>query len=480
MNLRDLSRRALLLSGLTGAALAASTRAGSASRKATRPNILLAIADDWGYPHAGGYGDPAARTPTFDRLSAEGALFTRAFTAAPTCTASRGALLTGQAPHRLEEGANLHGFLPAHIDTYPDLLERAGYRIGKRSKGWGPGGLEGRTRNPAGPDFASFADFLAGQSADTPFCFWFGSNDPHRPYDPELGEASGIDPVAVEVPPYLPDSPEVRADIVNYLAEVQRFDREVGEALELLEERGLAENTLVVVTGDHAWPFPRAKANVYDTGTRVPLAVRWPGRVRPGTVSDRLTSLTDLAPTFLEAAGLEVPPDLTGESLLPTLTGSRPAVDPRFVVIERERHGMCRAPNLGYAMRAWRTERWLYVRNFFPERWPAGDPDFADGWRSYGDIDDGPTKTYLLQNRDDPACAELVRLATAKRGAEELYDVQADPHTMRDVAEEYPEVTEELGRRLRRWMRETGDPRAERPRDTFWDTSYYVGPEPPS
>lgn len=446
-----------------------------------RPNILLAIADDWGYPDAGAYGyQPAAGTPTFDRIAQEGALFTRAFCAAPSCTPSRSAILTGQAPHRLEEGANLHGYLPAKFDEYPDLLEQAGYRIGKMRKGWGPGGLVGRTRNPAGPNFGSFEGFLSGQPDDTPFCFWFGSHDPHRPYSTALGQDSGIDPNDVRVPPYLVDTPEVRDDIVNYLAEVQRFDQELAGHLRLLDERGLSENTLVVVTGDHGWPFPRGKANAYDAGTRVPLTIRWPGRVQPGMVSDHLTVLTDLAPTFLQVAGLDVPPDMTGESLLATLTGTS---GPReFVVIERERHGMCREPNLGYPIRALRTEDWLYIRNYFPERWPAGDPDFADGWRNFGDIDNGPTKTQLLANRRNPEFVKAFHLATSKRGAEELYYTKSDPHNMVDLADDsqYSEVKAQLSSRLLTWMDQTADPRAENPREEFWDDTYYTGPRPPT
>ncbi|MGH3460622.1 MAG: sulfatase-like hydrolase/transferase [Kribbellaceae bacterium] len=262
------SRRTVLAAGVAGV-MAFGLRPLPSWAESSRPNILFAIADDWGFPHAGGYASPGARTPTFDRLADEGALFTRAYTAAPSCTASRNAILTGQAPHRLEAGANLWSYLPARFTVYPDLLEADGYRIGKMRKAFGPGSLKERTRDPAGPNFSSFGQFLQGQPDGTPFCFWFGASDPHRPYNPALGAASGIDPASVEVPPYLPDTLVVRDDIVNYLAEVQRFDREVGDALRLLEERGLADNTIVVVTGDHGWPWPRAKANLYEPGVHV-------------------------------------------------------------------------------------------------------------------------------------------------------------------------------------------------------------------
>ncbi|WP_413105583.1 sulfatase [Streptomyces sp. Inha503] len=472
----DVRRRTMLISGITGA-LALGTPAGAARGEPDPPvNILFAIADDWGFPDAGAYGSHAARTPTFDRLAAEGALFTRAFCAAPSCTPSRNALLTGQAPHRLGAGANLWSELPATFDVYPDLLEQAGYRIGRIRKGYGPGVFPQWPHDPAGPGFPSFGEFLQQQPERTPFCFWFGSSDPHRPYDPELGEHSGIDPAAVDVPPYLPDTPEVRADAVNYLAEVQRFDREVGDALRLLDERGLAENTIVVMTGDNGWPWPRAKANTYDAGTHVPLAIRWPGRAAPGTVIDRLTVLSDLAPTFLHAAGLPTPPAMTGQSLLPALSGT--AAPREFVVLERERHSFAREGNLSYPIRALRTHRWLYIRNFFPERWPAGDPQPPSPDRGvFGDIDAGPTKTQLLENRHRPEFAMAFQLATGKRPKEELYDLESDPHSLENLTDypEYAAVKTRLREQLQNWMLRTDDPRAVDPRTDFWDNVEYYG-----
>ncbi|RII20742.1 Choline-sulfatase [Streptomyces sp. YIM 130001] len=471
----------MLISGLTGItgalALGAPAQAAARHEPDHRPvNILFAIADDWGYPDAGANGSPAARTPTFDRLAADGALFERAFCAAPSCTPSRNAVLTGQAPHRLGAGTNLWSELPADFQVYPDLLEEAGYRIGRMRKGYGPGVHPYRPHDPAGPGFPSFAEFLDGQSDREPFCFWFGSSDPHRPYDPEFGEQSGIDPASVDIPPYLPDTPEIRDDAVNYLAEVERFDREVGEALQLLEDRGLAENTMVVMTGDHGWPWPRAKTNLYDSGTRVPLAIRWPKRVSPGTEIDRLTVLSDLAPTFLQAAGLPVPEDMTGQSLLPALSGR--SAPREFVVLERERHTFAREGNVSYPVRALRSDRWLYLRNFFPERWPAGDPQPPSPDRGiFGDIDGGPTKTQLLDHRDEPEFARFFQLATGKRPAEELYDLESDPHSLVNLADDpgHAAVKARLGRQLQHWMRRTEDPRATDPRTDFWDKVEYHG-----
>ena len=172
---------AALLSGLGLVAEADAPRHAPASSRP--PNIVIAVADDWSWPHAGIEGDPVVRTPTFDRLAGEGVRFTHAFVAAPSCTPSRAAILTGQAPHRLAEGAQLWSHLPARFAVYPDLLEARGYTVGHMGKGWGPGEFEpgGRTRNPAGPKFANLAEFLGKRPAGAPFAFWFGSTAPHRP-----------------------------------------------------------------------------------------------------------------------------------------------------------------------------------------------------------------------------------------------------------------------------------------------------------
>src|SRR5690242_18768470 len=208
--------------------------------KSQRPNILFCLADDWAMGHAGVYGDPVIKTPTFDRVARQGVLFTHAFSAAPTCTASRGAMLTGQAPHRLREGANLFGTLPKDIPVYPDLLEASGYAVGFTRKGWSPGEFEpgGRSRNQAGPRHPDFAGFLKSVPAEKPFCFWFGSTDPHRTYKPGSGLAAGMDPARVKVPPLWPDTPEVRSDILDYYFAAQRFDRESGEIIAMLERAG--------------------------------------------------------------------------------------------------------------------------------------------------------------------------------------------------------------------------------------------------
>ncbi|MEY2410287.1 MAG: N-sulfoglucosamine sulfohydrolase [Verrucomicrobiota bacterium] len=454
------------------------TSAESAVPKRRLPNIVICVADDWSWPHAGAYGDRVVKTPNFDRVAREGVLFALAFCAAPSCTPSRSALLTGQAPHRLGEGANLWGFLPNRFPVYPDLLEAAGYIVGLQGKGWGPGNFlaGGRTRNPAGPGFKGFKEFLGTVPSGKPFCFWFGSQDPHRPYQKGAGARAGLKAAAVDVPPWLPDTPAVRSDILDYYFEVQRFDRDVGRILSLLKNAGLLDDTIVVVTSDNGMPFLRAKTNVYDSGTHIPLCVRWPRRVPPGRTVDALVSLTDLAPTFLEAAGIKPPPDMTSQSLISLLVDSKDGQSRDKVFIERERHANVRAGDLSYPVRAIRTRDFLYVRNLRPDRWPCGDPEMWKAVGTFGDCDDSLGKEFALAHRNEPPFAKFFALALQKRAGEELYDMRKDPSQLTNVVgqAEYATAKKKLREQLDAWMRQTKDPRVDGDGDVF-DTYPYFG-----
>ncbi len=457
-----------------------------------RPNILFCIADDWSWPHAGAYGDRVVKTPAFDRVAREGVLFRRAFCSSPSCTPSRGAILTGQSFSRLEEGGNLWSTLQKKFAVYPDLLEAAGYHVGLQGKGWGPGDFKvsGWTRNPAGPPSRSFADFLVNVPDGKPFCFWFGSSDPHRPYETGSGEKSGMSLGAVTVPPHFPDVPEVRRDMLDYYFEVERFDRDVGAMLALLEKAGKLDNTIVVITSDNGMPFPRCKTNLYDSGARMPLAIRWPAHVKGGRVIEDFVSHTDYAPTFLEAAGLKPPPEMTGRSLMPLLASKKAGqVDSARdkVFFGRERHARSREGNVGYPARAVRTDRYLYIRNFAPDRWPAGDPVVSsDGDpKGYGDCDGfgSLTKQYLLDHRDDAAVKPLFALSFDKRPAEELYDLRRDPNQLSNVASDrrHAKAFQSLRADLDRWMRDIADPRAMGSQPLFDSYPYYSKPpkQPP-
>jgi len=433
-----------------------------------RPNILFCIADDASYAHFGANGDPAIRTPVFDRVCRDGVRFTGSHCSSPSCTPSRGAILTGRPFLQLEEGGNLWSTLQkAKFAVYPDLLEAAGYTIGLQGKGWGPGDFKpgGFTRNPSGPGFKSFAQFRKTAPAGKPWCFWFGSTDPHRPYDRGSGSKAGIDPAKVRVPPYLPDEPITREDLADYMAEIERFDHDTGEIIAQVEAAGELENTLIIVTSDNGLPFPRAKANLYDSGTHMPLAIMWKEHIAPGRQIDDFVSHTDFAPTFLEAAGVPVPKEIIGRSLLPLLTSGRSGQVESGrdkVFVGRERHANVRSGRVGYPARAIRTADFLYIVNLAPDRWPAGDPEELPESPQgiYGDIDEGPTKAWMIDNRDSSKVATPWPLAFEKRPAEELYDLRKDPNEMRNVAQrpEYAGALKEMSSELESWRKEMKDP----------------------
>jgi uncharacterized sulfatase len=440
--------------------------------------VLVAVSDDQSWLHTSAAGDAVVKTPTFDRIAETGVFFSHAFSCAPSCTPSRNGLLTGQDIWRLEGGANLYNTLEkAKFPVYPSLLEESGYAVGSMRKAWGPGNFElgGWDRNPGGTPFKSFEEFFATVAEAQPFCFFFGSSDAHRPYEPGAGVASGMNADAVETPQWLPDVDIVRSDICDYYFEIQRFDRELGEVLAKVEAAGRLDNTLVIVTSDNGMPFPRAKATVYDSGVRMPLALSWPAQIPGGRKLDDLVSHADLAPTILEAAGLPVPEAMTGRSLLPALRSDKQGrVDPerKRVFSAMERHALCRDGGLGYPMRALRTEKYLYIRNFEPDRGPAGQ---AHGY-GFGEIDDSPTKAFVLENNGTDEYGEYFRLACAKRPAEELYDVEKDWGQIHDVAEDpaYAAAKAELRAELDAYLSETGDPRLTGG-PVVWDSIEFFG-----
>ena len=458
-----------------------------------RPNILFAIADDWGYPHAGALGDTVVKTPTFDRLAREGIVFPLAFVSSPSCTPSRGAILTGRHFWELKSAANLWSVFPDEFQTYPEILkQKAGYFTGFEGKGWGPGKTATPGRQLTGKRFASFQKFLKQRPDGTPFCYWLGTNDPHRPYQRGSGQASGMDLSKITVPGFLPDSQEVRSDIADYYLEVQRFDTLVGNAIQQLEAIGELDNTIVVMTSDHGMPFPRAKANLYDAGMRVPFAIRFGKHIRHGRQAKEIISLVDLAPTFLDLAGVYKPADERSDRSLWTLlsteneqrlTGKRRL----SIVFGRERHVPGQeAPSMGgYPARAIRFRSgMLCISNYEPDRWPVGTPNYEQAtipgaW--FADTDNGPTKTYMVENRDkDEHHRRLYDLAFGQRPKIEVYVTQSDPYQLKNEAKSiryYPMVQMLTGPGLQRTLSEYNDPRATGD-DVAFDEYPYLGGSP--
>lgn len=292
--------------------------------------------------------------------------------------------------------------------------------------------------------------------ADKPFCFWYGATEPHRSYEKGIGLKSGKKLEDVVVPPFLPDTPEIRSDILDYAFECEWFDRHLNRMIDYLEKTGELENTLIVATSDNGMPFPRAKATLYEYGVHMPLAICWPEGVRAGRTVDDLISFIDFAPTLLEAAGVEAPECMTGRSFMNVLRSDQSGiVDPSRTCVfsGRERHSHSRYDNWGYPSRSIRTERYLYIRNLKPERWPAGDPP------NYHDVDGCPSKSFLLEHQE--TYPEYFEAAYGKRPLEELFDITQDPACMHNLAGDpnHAEIKAKLWRRLERTLTEQNDPR---------------------
>lgn len=451
----------------------------SVAQDHVKPNILMVIADDWSYGHAGIYGDNVVKTPNIDSVAKEGVVFLNAFCTASSCTPSRASILTGRHPHQLEAGASLWGFLPKKYPNYTEILQQQGYYVGLTGKGWGPGKEEagGYDHNPAGIRYKDFQTFLSEKPADSPFSYWYGSTDPHRPYDQGTGAGSGMSAREVQVPGWLPDVPVVRNDILDYYLEIERFDRQLGEIIKVLRIAGQLENTLVVITSDNGMPFPRAKATMYDSGTKIPLIMSWKGKIKPGSQINEFVSLMDLAPTFLDLSGQEVPSEMTGTSLAPLLKKGS-SQDRKSVFVERERHANVRIGDVGYPSRGIRTAEFLYIQNYESDRWPAGDPELYHSVGRYGDCDESPTKDYIINNKDQSEITPFFNRAFAKHGMVELYDLKKDPDQLNNVAsdQKYKLVIAKLKKQLYHWQVRTGDPRATDPQHVKFDQYPYFGP----
>lgn len=451
----------------------------SAQELYQRPNILFAISDDQSYPYSGAYGVPGIKTPAFDRVAKEGALFHTCLAGSPGCSPSRASLLTGRHTWEIEQAGTHASSFPKTYQVYPDILEQAGYFVGYTGKGWGPGNWKasGRERNPCGNvysslknnapqgiskvDYASnFNAFLKDKPDDQPFCFWYGATEPHRSYKKGIGLEQGKKLEDATVPTFLPDTPEIRSDILDYYVEIEWFDQHLARILKTLEERGELDNTLVIVTADNGMPFPRAKANGYEYGVHVPLAIRFPRKVPAGVDVKQPVDFVDLAPTMLEAAGIFPTIAMSGHSLFPLANGKTDDRGPAFSA--RERHSSSRYNNRTYPIRSMRTEDYILIWNARPERWPAGHPaGFKGATFGYYDIDACPSKTFLWENRTDPDIGPYFHLAVDKRPEWELYEVKIDPGNLHNLYldSQYTSQLKMLQKTMLDYLQKTRDPR---------------------
>lgn len=453
---------------------------------AQKPNILFVISDDQSFPHASAYGSNMVATPGFDLVAKQGVLFTNAYVTSPGCSPSRASILTGLYPWQLEEAGSHASSFSSKYTCFPDLLEKAGYKIGYTGKGWAPGNwaISGRSHNPAGPEYnahtlkppysgisktdytANFIEFLSERKAGQPFYFWLGTNEPHRPFEDSSWIKKGYTIKQATVPGFLPENTVIKSDLLDYSTEIAWFDSHLVKCINELKRIGEFDNTIIIVTSDNGMSFPYAKANCTDAGIHIPMAICWSKNIRSGQVVKSLVSSIDFAPTILEATGVKADRSLSGQSLLPLLNGNQKAYTADVIYAGRERHSFSRYNNLGYPMRSIRWKHYLLVRNFHPERWPAGDPKetLSDSslHDAFYDIDDGPSKEYLIKHQNDPAVVEYFNAAMGKKRPEyELYDLEKDVSCLHNVADKssYAQVFATMKKKLNDKLVQTKDTR---------------------
>lgn len=449
-----------------------------------RPNILICVADDAG--HFGAYGHNWVHTPNFDLVASQGVMFDNAFTCNSKSAPSRACMITGRNSWQLEEAANHWCEFPTKFKTFPEVLKKAGYHTGFTGKGWGPGVAkkeDGTARQLTGKPYnkirctpptteintidysANFSKFLADRKEGQPFCFWYGAREPHRAYEygSSLRAGKKIEDID-SVPSYWPDNEVVRTDMLDYALEIEYFDMHLGKILAQLDSIGELDNTIVLVTSDHGMPFPRVKGQDYYDSNHIPMAIMWKEGVRnPGRRCPEFVSVIDFAPTFLELAGVDGEEwgmyPITGKSMVDILE-NRPdsSIDRSRMLMGKERHDVGRPNDEGYPIRALLKGNYLYIHNYEPDRWPAGNPETG-----YMNVDGSPTKTEIIKARHNPDTKFYWDLSMGKRGELELYDIEKDPLCMVNLAEDpsCAKLMAEMEQELTLELKAQGDPRME-------------------
>jgi arylsulfatase A-like enzyme len=427
---------------------------------AERPNLVVCIADDVSFDDFGCYGSKTARTPRIDALAAKGMKFTEAYLTASSCSPSRSSIITGRYPHNNGPAAELHQPVSSHLPWLPGVLRENGYHtavVGKNhmSRLDAKVGAEtwdlidpGVTPDNHGAE-SKWAKTITQRPKDKPFFFWFASLDAHRDWDAdkEWDEArygAKHRPQDIAVPPFLADDEATRADLASYHNEITRFDYFIGQIADTLAAEGILDNTLILILADNGRPFPRAKTRLHDSGMKTALVAHWPaGIAKAGSTSASLVSVIDIAPTYLEAAGVKAPPSFQGVSFMPLFKDPQ-AVTRRHAFSEHnwhdyEAHG-----------RSVRSGGWLYIRNQRP----------ALAWQGPADSVRSPSHDSLKALRDaqklTPAQADVF---LAPRANEELYQTASDPLQLTNLAADptHAETKAHLVALLDQWTTETGD-----------------------
>jgi len=500
-----------------------------------RPNILIAISDDQSFAHTSFAGCKFINTPAFDRVAKNGAYFTSCYAGSPGSAPSRSSLVTGRYHWQNEQsGQHASSWMKKYV-PFGDLLSANGYFTGSTGKGVAPFQYARderdslwRIEDAAGKKFvafnyqnnspsdertaggigrinyfANFKDFMSEKEKDQPFYFWYGANEPHRIFEKDSWKRNGKRLEDVVVPPFLPDNDIIRGDILDYAVEIEWFDLHLNRILNYLDSIGELENTIVIVTGDNGMSFPGAKANCFEYGVHVPLAISYPEGFPSGRIIDDPVSFVDLAPTILEMTGTKqngmLP--ISGKSISNILKSSKSGIvedTKKYVFAGRERHSSSRWNNAGYPQRAIRSKDYLFIWNAKPERWPAGAPQrLKDGTENelypmYGidesgkhisewaftDIDASPSKSFIVENHDNEIYKSFFDLTTGRRPEFELYQVNMDPGCLNNLSgiPAYIQIEEEMKTALFEELIISGDPRYVGPDKDIFETYIRYSP----
>ncbi len=411
----------------------------------SKPNFLFINADDLTHRDLGCYGGQA-HTPNIDALAKQGMRFTQCFQAAPMCSPTRHNIYTGLYPVKSGAYPN-HTFAKEGTKSIVHYLKPLGYRVA----------LSGKTHispkevfpfeysiKNKNPDMEAIDKlFEESAAADTPFCLFACSNEPHSPWN--KGDASRYPPDEIKLPPYFVDGPVTRKDMSAYLAEITYYDSQVGQLLKLLRKHKLAKNTLVILTSEQGSSFPFAKWTLYDSGLQTAFIARWPGKIKPNTTTDAMIEYVDVVPTFVEAAGATPDPVLDGKSILPVLFGKKDHHKDHVYGIHTTR-GIINGSDT-FGIRSIRSDKYKYIRNLSPEvkftNAETKSPRFNE-WKEIAKNDkDAADKVHRYHHRP----------------AEELYDVTKDWYEWKNLADDpaYATVKADLSKRLDAWMKSQGD-----------------------
>ncbi len=496
--------------------------------KQKRPNILFAISDDQSFAHTSFNGCEFIQTPAFDRVAEEGILFTNCYSGSPGCAPSRSAIVTGRHHWQNEQaGQHASSWMKKYV-PFIDLLSNNGYITGRTGKGVSPfryarseadslwratdaGGIEHSQityNNESGEQpwadgisdanyYENFKYFMDSVREDKPFFFWYGAREPHRGFEQDSWKRFDKKLSSVQVPDFLPDNDIIRGDLLDYAIEIEWFDLHLQRMLEYLEEKGELENTIVIVTADNGMAFPRAKSNGYEYGVHVPMAIRYPKDFPGGRKVTDPIGFADLAPTILELTetSQEGMLPISGKSIVDILradTEGDVSESKQYAFSGRERHSSSRYLNWGFPQRIISDGDYLFTWNIKPERWPAGAPqrlnpeDTTELLPMYGidesgeylrqsaftDIDDCPTKTYMLEHYEDEDIKPFFELALAKRSEFEFFDVEKDPYCLNNLVgnPDYKEIEDRLKGKLMAELQKSGDPRVIGPDPEVFDS----------